>query len=165
MMSQLILGFIDLHFVHLAMWESSFFCRAHGGVTLAKGYDDHPQNCVCENKERGFSLLLISAVFFHNVRRTCQEPKLMHLSGHLLDGHKHLSHFSSKQVHLKQAQIHGLNYRADTSSVSRVRNLARRAFAWRESGDGARRLTTHHFWPKCRRELKGLFVRTQHKPM
>lgn len=45
-----------------------------------------------------------------------------------------------------------------------VCNLARGTFAWRESGKGERRLTTNHFWPKCQLELKGVFVRTQHKP-
>lgn len=65
----------------------------------------------------------------------------------------------------KQVQIHGLNYRADTSSVSSVCNLTRRIFCVAgEQGRGGD-VTANYFWPVCQLEFKDLCVRTRHKPI
>lgn len=132
MMSQLILWFIDLHFVHFAMWESSFFCLAHGGVTLANRYDYHPQNCVCETRSvaslccwaQQFSFIVCAGPARN--QNWCSYPETCWMVTRIF-----LIFLPNKFI-FKQVQIRGLNYCVDTSSVSSVCNLTRRREKRRE---------------------------------
>lgn len=146
------------------MWESSFFCQAHGGVTSANRYDYHPQNCVCENKKCGFSLLLTSAFFFSRVCWTCQEPKLMHSSRDCVGRSQAIFSFffqtsSSLSKYRFMVEITELTHRLFSACVTSQGGSS----VWQGSRKGERRAHANHFWSMHQLEFKDVFVRMQHK--
>lgn len=159
MMSQLILWFIDLHFVHFATWGSSFFCQAHSGVTLANRHDYHPETVfvkirVALSAAELSSFLLLCPRPARN-QNWCSYPGLCWTDTSIF-----LIFLPNKFI-FKQVQIHGLNYWVDTSSVFSVDIFTAKTFCriWQSrKGDTVSFLTTWALWQQC---FIDILVRTQ----